>query len=114
MKNMGEAVYILGVKIHQDHSKKLFSLSQETYFKKIIKQFHMNIADLIDTPMDKSCVLIRKLCLKIEEEKKRMVKVPYASVVGSLMYAMMCTRPFLCSAVGAVNKYQSNPTPNIR
>ncbi|KAL0286173.1 UNVERIFIED_CONTAM: Retrovirus-related Pol polyprotein from transposon TNT 1-94 [Sesamum calycinum] len=36
MKDMGEAEYILGVKIHRDRSKKLLSISQETYIKRII------------------------------------------------------------------------------
>ena len=37
-----------------------------------------------------------------------MSRVPYASVVGSLMYAMMCTCPDICYAVGLVRRYQSN------
>ena len=41
-----------------------------------------------------------------------MEKVPYASVVGSLMYAMLCTRPDICYAVGIVSRYQLNPAPN--
>ncbi|KAL0367961.1 UNVERIFIED_CONTAM: Retrovirus-related Pol polyprotein from transposon TNT 1-94 [Sesamum calycinum] len=100
MKDMGEAKYILGVKIHRDRFKKLLSLSQETYIKRIIERFCMHNANPVDTPMDKSCVLSRELCPKTEEEKKRMAKIPYASVVGSLIYAMMCTRPDLCFAVG--------------
>ena len=39
-----------------------------------------------------------------------MSKVPYAGVVGSLMYAMMCTRPDICYVVGLVSRYQSNPS----
>ncbi|XP_060967751.1 secreted RxLR effector protein 161-like [Cannabis sativa] len=38
-----------------------------------------------------------------------MAKIPYASAVGSLMYAMLCTRPDICYAVGNVSRYQSNP-----
>ena len=38
-------------------------------------------------------------------------QVSYASVVGSLMYAMLCTRPDICYSVGMVNRYQSNPGP---
>ena len=38
-----------------------------------------------------------------------MSRVPYANAVGSLMYAMMCTRLDICYAVGLVNRYQSNP-----
>ena len=38
-----------------------------------------------------------------------MEKVPYANVVGSLMYAMLYTRPDICFAVGMVSRYQSSP-----
>ena len=38
-----------------------------------------------------------------------MRRVPYASAVGSLMYAMLCTRPDICYAVGIVSHFQSNP-----
>ena len=38
-----------------------------------------------------------------------MSKVPYASAIGSLMYAMLCTRPDICFAIGMVSCYQSNP-----
>ena len=40
-----------------------------------------------------------------------MRRFPYASAVGSLMYAMLCTRPDICYAVGVVSRYQSNPGP---
>ncbi|KAL0386489.1 UNVERIFIED_CONTAM: Retrovirus-related Pol polyprotein from transposon TNT 1-94 [Sesamum latifolium] len=69
MKDMGEAEYILGVKIHRDRSKKLLSLSQETYIKRIIERFRMHNANPVDTPMDKSCVLSKELCPKTEEER---------------------------------------------
>ena len=35
--------------------------------------------------------------------------IPYDSAVGSLMYAMLCTRPDICFAVGVVSRFQSNP-----
>ena len=38
-----------------------------------------------------------------------MSKEPYASVIGSLMYAMMCTRPNIAHAVGVVSRYMSKP-----
>ena len=38
-----------------------------------------------------------------------MSKVPYLSAVGSLMYAMMCSRPDICHVVRVANRYQSNP-----
>jgi hypothetical protein len=38
-----------------------------------------------------------------------MSKVPYASAMGCLMYAMVCTRPDLAHAVSMVSKYMANP-----
>ena len=43
-----------------------------------------------------------KQCPTSEKEVKEMSKVPYASVVGSLMYVMVCTRPYMTHVVGVV------------
>jgi hypothetical protein len=38
-----------------------------------------------------------------------MSRVPYSSTVGSLIYAMVCTRPDIAHAVGVVSRYMNNP-----
>jgi hypothetical protein len=38
-----------------------------------------------------------------------MSRVPYSSTIGSLMYAMVCTRPDIAHAVGVVSRYTNNP-----
>lgn len=38
-----------------------------------------------------------------------MSNIPYASVVGNLMYAQVCTRPDLAFVVGLLGRFQSNP-----
>ena len=38
-----------------------------------------------------------------------MSKTPYASAIGSLMYAMLCTRPDIAYAVSLTSRYQSDP-----
>uniref|UniRef100_A0A2N9EE71 Integrase catalytic domain-containing protein n=1 Tax=Fagus sylvatica TaxID=28930 RepID=A0A2N9EE71_FAGSY len=88
MKDMGEANFVLGVKITRDRSKKLLSLSQGTYIKKILERFHMHNSKPIDTPMEKGCTLSLDQCPKNDEEKNQMSKVPYASAIGSLMRAV--------------------------
>ena len=35
--------------------------------------------------------------------------IPYASTIGSIMYAMLCTRPNVCLAIRLAGRYQSNP-----
>ena len=109
MKDMGEADYILGVKIQRDRSKKILSLSQETYIKKILERFRMNSCKSMDTPIARGETLSLEMCPKTEKEKEDMSRVLYSSAIGSLMYAMMCTRPDICYAVGLVSRYQSNP-----
>ena len=109
MKDMGKAEYILGVKIYRDRSKRLLCLSQQTYIKKVLERFLMNGCKPIDTLVAKSENLSKELCPKTQIEKEKMAHVPYANTVGSLMYAMMCTRPDICYAVGLLSRFQSNP-----
>jgi hypothetical protein len=56
-------------------------------------------------------VMLLKANPKTEKDKDYMKDKPYASAVGSLMYAMLCTRPDICYAVGMVSRFQSNPGP---
>ncbi|KAK2970080.1 hypothetical protein RJ640_006553 [Escallonia rubra] len=83
--DMGEANYVLGVKIVRDRSKRLLSLSQEAYIKKVIERFRMHNSKPIDTPMDKACTLTTDQCPKNDEERNRMSKVPYAAAVGNFV-----------------------------
>ena len=53
--------------------------------------------------------LSRDLSPKTQEEIDSMAMMPYASAVGSLMYAMICTRPDIAHAVGVVSRFMSNP-----
>ena len=41
MKDLGEASYILGMKIYRDRSKKMLGLSQSTYIDTVLKRFSM-------------------------------------------------------------------------
>eukprot|EP00253_Pinus_taeda_P003596 PITA_03596 len=51
----------------------------------------------------------KELCPKTQEEEEDMSRVPYASAVGSLMYAMVCTRPDIAHAVGVLSGFMSKP-----
>ena len=48
-------------------------------------------------------------CLTTIEDREKMSVVPYASAIGSIMYAMLCTRPDVKLAVSLIGRYQSNP-----
>ncbi|KAA0060241.1 gag/pol protein [Cucumis melo var. makuwa] len=52
--------------------------------------------------------LFKKKCPKKPQEVEDMRRIPYASVVDSLMYVKFCTKPYIYYAVGIVSRYQSN------
>ena len=45
----------------------------------------------------------------IVEDREKIKVIPYASAIGSIMYAMLCTRSDVCLAISIVGGYQSNP-----
>ena len=69
----------------------------------------MNEAKPVSTPLDSHFKLSKEQSSKIEEERGHMSKVPYASAIGSLMYAMVCLRPDIAHTVGVVSKFMSRP-----
>uniref|UniRef100_A0A2N9J7I7 Integrase catalytic domain-containing protein n=1 Tax=Fagus sylvatica TaxID=28930 RepID=A0A2N9J7I7_FAGSY len=82
MKDMGEASYVIGIKIHRDR-----------FQAPIVKGDRFNLNQ----------------CPKNDLEREQMKNIPYASAVGSLMYAQVCTRPDIAFAVGMLGRYQSDP-----
>ncbi|GJU67217.1 retrotransposon protein, putative, ty1-copia subclass [Tanacetum coccineum] len=74
MKDLGEAAFILGIKIYRD-------------------RLDLNKTQGASTP----------------KEVKRMQNVPYASVVGSIMYAVRCTRPDVAFTQNITSRFQQNP-----
>ena len=44
----------------------------------------------------------------IEEDRKRMKVIPYASVIGSIKYAMLCNRPIVYLSMILAREYNSD------
>ncbi|RVW92338.1 Retrovirus-related Pol polyprotein from transposon TNT 1-94 [Vitis vinifera] len=74
---------------------------------KQILGFNMNEAKPVSTPLGSHFKLSKEQSPKTEKEMDHMSKVPYASAIGSLMYAMVCTRPDIAHAVGVVSRFMS-------
>ena len=108
MKDMGAAKQILGIRIIRDRKEKKLWLSQEHYIKRVLQRFHMEKAKVVSTPLATHFKLSSKQSPSNEDEKLYMQRVPYASAVGSLMHAMVCTKPDIAHAVGTVSRFLSN------
>ncbi|RVW68068.1 Retrovirus-related Pol polyprotein from transposon TNT 1-94 [Vitis vinifera] len=109
MKDLGEAAYILGIKIYRDRSKRLLGLSQSMYIDTILKRYNMENSKRGYLPIGTGVTLSREDCPKTPEERERMNRVPYASAVGAIMYTMTCTRPDVAYALSVASRYQANP-----
>ena len=62
-----------------------------------------------DTPVAKGDKFSFNQCLKGNFDVQVMQKIPYAYVVGSIMYAQVCTRLDIAYVVGVLDIYLSNP-----
>ena len=80
---------------------------------KVLYKFRMNDARVRSTPMATHLKLYKKQSRQTGEDKDDMAKVPYALAVGSLMYAMVCTRPNIAHAVGARAKPQGGQSRQL-
>ena len=112
MKDLGEASYVIGIEIHRDKSCGLLGLSQKNYIEKVLKRFNMQNCFSNVALVMKWDIFCELQCPKNDLEKKQMDKIPYASAVGSIMYAQVCTRPNIAYVVGILGRYQSNPGIN--
>ncbi|GJT11979.1 retrotransposon protein, putative, ty1-copia subclass [Tanacetum coccineum] len=85
MKDLGEAAFILGIKIYRDRSKRLIGLSQSAYMDKILKRYKMDNSKHGHIPIQERLDLNKTQGASTPEEVKRMQNIPYASVVGSII-----------------------------
>ncbi|GJS03564.1 putative RNA-directed DNA polymerase [Tanacetum coccineum] len=109
MKDLGDAAYILGIKIYRDRSKRLIGLNQSAYIEKILKRFYMENSKRGTIPMQEKLKLSKSQGASTPAEKQRMQNIPYASAIGSIMYAVRCTRPDVAFAQNMTSRFQQNP-----
>ena len=83
MKDMNEVDTSLGIKIKRE--KKGVILTQSHYIEKMLTKYNYLEIKEFNTPYDSSVKLI-------EKSGRIVAQLQYASVIGSMMYAMHCTR----------------------
>ena len=109
MKDLGAAKHILAMRITRDRKNHKLTLSQSEYIEKVLKRFNMQNEKPVGIPLASHFKLSKEACPKTQEEMAHMSKVSYASAIGSLMYAMIYTRPDIAHVVGVVSRYMNNP-----
>lgn len=109
MKDLGDANYILGIRIVQDEEDGSISICQDEYIKQVVKRFGFEEAKPTTmVPMNPGLKLCKTGIVDQPEAPKVDVK-EYQRAIGSLMYAMIGTRPDIAFAVGKLAQYSSDP-----
>ena len=104
MKDLGEIHYCLGITIVHDKERNSICMHQKQYVNSIVEKFGLASAKTVATPADGNVQL-----RKDDGVSKDVDATMYQSMVGSLLYAAIATRPDIAQAVGVVAKYCSKP-----
>ena len=86
MKDLGDAFFVLGIQIHREG---ILGLSQKSYIKNGSQRYGMQNYKPSDTPIGKGDKFSPNQFPKNDFEEKKMHKIPYAFVVGSMVYAQV-------------------------
>ncbi|RVW67938.1 Retrovirus-related Pol polyprotein from transposon TNT 1-94 [Vitis vinifera] len=93
------------MEIQRDRSKRILRLSQKSYISKVLSRFEMNNVKTMSTPLGQHFRLSITQAPETHEEKKFMEMIPYASMMGSVMYTMVCSRPNIAYAVSMIKGF---------
>ena len=88
MKDLGQASYILGMRIYRDRFKRLLGLSQFMYIDTVLKRFSMEGSKNNYLSIGFGITLSKKDCVTIPEEREYIDRISYALAIGSIIYTM--------------------------
>ena len=112
MSDLGELNYCLGVQFQRDRKTDTITMSQTSYIEEVLRRFNMEDCKPVTTPSDANSKLLRLSDEEFGNVKMEMEGVPYKAAVGSLMYAMVGTRPDLAFAVSTVSQFMAKAGPS--
>ena len=109
MTDLGELKIFVGIEISRNRVQRTLKAGQGSYIKRILRDHGMEWCATVATPVDPAVHLAKtekEFVATPENESNRQL---YQSAVGSLMYAMLGTRPDIAYAVGIVSQHCTNP-----
>ncbi|KAF8831255.1 hypothetical protein HHX47_DHR1000495 [Lentinula edodes] len=100
---------LLGMTIWQDPQTKAITISQTAYLQRMLAHFHLDHVRRRTTPLPPTMHLHESSKPLPADEKAFMEDKPYRAVVGSVLWAQVCTRLDLAFAGSLLARYQLNP-----
>lgn len=105
MTDLGPVKRFLGLRITRDRSTRTLDIDQEEYIQSVLERFQMADCKPSRTPLPAGAVLV-----KTDQPASDSFRQRYQSLIGSLLYAMLGTRPDIAFAVTRLSKYNANPS----
>ncbi len=112
MSDLEELHYCLGMEFERDRANCTITMSQSKYIEEVLKRFNMEECKPIGTSLDVNSKLLKLMEEEFQGIEEEMQIIPYKAVVGSLMYAMVGTRPDLAFPVNMVSQFMSRAGPS--
>ncbi|GAW05221.1 Gag-Pol polyprotein [Lentinula edodes] len=100
---------LLGMTIQQDPGTKAITISQKTYFQRMLNHFGLDCVRRRNTPLPLNVKLKESPTPLSDEENRYMADKQYRAVVGSILWGQVCTHPDLAFAGSLLARYQLNP-----
>jgi hypothetical protein len=105
MTDLGAISYYLGMKVTRNREERTLALRQKGYITKIVARFHEENSSPPKTPMEEKNDLVSSTETATDTQRKE-----YQSIVGSLMFAMVGTRPDIAYAISVLSRFAANPS----
>lgn len=105
-KNLGEIKKILGARVTRDRKHKTLYLDQEQYLNNVLKKFGITKEKAKSRPVPAANYDNLR---PANETDKRINVTEYQQAIGSLMYAMIFTRPDIAFVLGKLSQFMSDP-----
>ena len=109
IKDVGETEYFLGMRVQQDLDAGTVRLTQRPYWEHVMSRFDLAHVPPRNTPLSTDTVLDSNMSPKTDSEKEAMADKPYRSILGTVMWGQLATRPDLSFAVSLLARFQANP-----
>ena len=104
MVDLGEICQYLGMQVNRDRRNHSLFLHQTRYAETILHRFGMEECKGVHTPMDSKASLAPP-----EDPADITNRSEYQAMVGSVMYAMLGTRPDLAYSISALSRFNAGP-----
>ena len=105
MTDLGPIERFLGLRIRRDRLSRTLDIDQEHYIEAIIDNTGMSDCKPAPTPLPSGAVLVAAT-----GEAPAKLRTRFQSLLGSLLYACLGTRPDISYAINRLGKYASNPS----